>query len=249
MIHQPCLLQLKLRHACMEGPLRGLGAGVAGRAVMSCCILQMDGGTDARAGPPTRKRRLDFTNISEGSPSLAFATAGDSPYTSKLDMLAAAASEAAGQAPTPVTSAASLELRQSGPNSAAAGPPQQPSPTIDRENAPPTRTPRRAALAAAAATARVREGSPDDLDAVNSPGCNVLAAAAAAVGPHAKRVPSAGAASHDFAIDLQNRAGDGFARNGRSYPEATPDVLARSHAPAGASMVQLPDHCRPHARR
>eukprot|EP00892_Ulva_mutabilis_P000215 jgi/Ulvmu1/10194/UM006_0150.1 len=196
-----------------------------------------DGGNDARAGPPTRKRRLDFTNISEGSPSLAFATAGDSPYTSKLDMLAAAASEAAGQAPTPVTSGASLDLRQSGPSSAAAGPPQQPSPTVDRENAPPTRTPRRAALAAAAAAARVREGSPDDLDAVNSPGCNVLAAAAAVAGARAKRAPSAGGMCHDFAIDLQNRAGDGFARNGKSYPEAAPDMLGRSHHPAGASKA------------
>lgn len=196
--------------------------------------LQGEGGNDARSGPPTRKRRLDFTNISEGSPSLAFATAGDSPYTSKLDMLAAAASEAAGQAPTPVTSNASLDPRQSGPSSAAAGPPLQPSPTVDRENAPPTRTPRRGALAAAAARAR----SPDDMDAVNSPSCDVLTAAAA-TGGRGKRGQPPGSVCHDFAIDLQKRASDGIGgRNGKSYPEAKPDVLGRSHHPMGASNVR-----------
>lgn len=205
-------------------------------------IVQGDGVNDARAGPPTRKRRLDFTNISEGSPSLAFATAGDSPYTSKLDMLAAAASEAAGQVPTPVTSGASHDLRQSGPSSAAAGPPQQPSPTVDRENAPPTRTPRRAAMAAAAATTRARDGSPDDMDTVNSPSCEVLAAAAAAVSRGKRGAPPSGGC-HDFAIDLQNRTGDGFAtRNGKGYPEAAPDGLGRSHFPAGASNVRSPSH-------
>ena len=61
-----------------------------------------DGGPEMRAGPPTRRRRLDFSNMHESSPALAFAT-GDSPY-SKLDMLAAAASEAAGQAQTPAVS-------------------------------------------------------------------------------------------------------------------------------------------------
>lgn len=201
---------------------------------MWCFPLQGDasGAGDVRAGPPTRKRRLDFTNISEGSPSLAFATAGDSPYTSKLDMLAAAASEAAGQAPTPVTSNASHELRQSGPSSAAGGPPLQPSPTVDRENAPPTRTPRRATLAAAAAAANAREGSLDDMDAVNSPGCDVLAAAAA----RGKREMPASGVCHDFAIDLQNRAGDG--RGAKGYPEAKPDMLGRSHHPTGASNVR-----------
>lgn len=198
--------------------------------------LQGDAGNDARAGPPTRKRRLDFTNISEGSPSLAFATAGDSPYTSKLDMLAAAASEAAGQAPTPVTSNASLDLRQSGPSSAAAGAPLQPSPTVDRENAPPTRTPRRGALAAAAAAARAR--SPDDMDAVNSPSCDVLTDAAAG-GGRGKRGQPPGGVCHDFAIDLQKRAGDGVrGRNGKVYPEAKPDMLGRSHHPMGASNVR-----------
>jgi hypothetical protein len=46
-----------------------------------------------------RKRRLDFSNIEESSPSLALAS-----YASKLDVLAAAASEAAGKPQTPATS-------------------------------------------------------------------------------------------------------------------------------------------------
>lgn len=207
------------------------------------CISELrstlqEGGHE-KAGPPTRRRRLDFSNISEGSPSLAFATAGDSPYTSKLDMLAAAASEAAGQVPTPVTSNASHEMRQSGPSSsAAAGPPLQPSPTVDVENAPPGRAARRGALAAAAAAATAaRAHSPDDLAAVNSPSRDALAAASPGV-HRSKRGMAPAGMCHDFAIDLQNRSGEGInGRSAKGYPDAKPDVLGRSHFPRGASKV------------
>lgn len=131
-----------------------------------------DGGPETRAGPPTRRRRLDFSNMHESSPALAFAT-GDSPY-SKLDMLAAAASEAAGQAQTPAASDHSHEPIPSAAHGARHIPHVPAGQGGPKEAADGYYTPRQTSTDGVLP----HRGPEDEGDALNSPGGRRLPAAA-----------------------------------------------------------------------
>jgi hypothetical protein len=121
----------------------------------------------------------------ESSPALAFAT-GDSPY-SKLDMLAAAASEAAGQAQTPAVSDHSHEMHPAAAHGAHHIPHVPLVPTVEvaavqglpNEMADGFYTPRQTTSADAGVGLSHRGGVEDGRDALNSPGGRSVAAAAA----------------------------------------------------------------------
>jgi hypothetical protein len=68
-------------------------------------MVQNDGQLANGHGGSARKRRLDFSNVEDATEALANGSSYADKFASKLDVLAAAASQAAGKPQTPATSA------------------------------------------------------------------------------------------------------------------------------------------------
>lgn len=197
-----------------------------------------DGGPETRAGPPTRRRRLDFSNMHESSPALAFAT-GDSPY-SKLDMLAAAASEAAGQAQTPAASDHSHEVQPIAAHAVRPIPPVPAVPGAAQVGAPQEAadgfyTPRQTSTDEGGLSHR---GVEDEGDVLNSPGGRGLTAAAQC----SKRLREhENEPCNGTAIDLQKR--DALGNANRSTVHVAANSEGRDLQHSSASLVRAtPQH-------